>query len=203
MKKEGLYATKRLQEAMAMVGETEQEAIVQQVMKYCEEFGRKNMISRMGTTRGAMDLIDETIAQGKRVVSCRRGCHFCCKMNVDASEEEVRVIAEYCHTHNISIPKKYLRQQLNYRWEEIPFSPVSACVFLKAGECSIYEVRPLACRAYSVVSPPEFCDVPQHKGYLIAAVMDIDVEIISTAFMNETRKVQFERLPKLLLPYSK
>jgi Fe-S-cluster containining protein len=33
-----------------------------------------------------------------------------------------------------------------------------ACPFLEGGSCSIYADRPLVCREYMVVSPPENCD---------------------------------------------
>ncbi len=44
-----------------------------------------------------------------------------------------------------------------------------ACPLLKDGRCSVYEVRPLACRTlYSLESTPDPCDIRKHKGGKVA-----------------------------------
>jgi Fe-S-cluster containining protein len=44
-----------------------------------------------------------------------------------------------------------------------------ACPFLEDESCSIYEDRPLICREYLVVSPPERCANPRWAGVAVLA----------------------------------
>lgn len=74
--------------------------------------------------------------------ACRHGCSHCCHVNTAVSRQEAELIAKATGSQmNRSAP--------TYRAETAPqrddFFGVP-CTFLKAGKCSIYEHRPLACR---------------------------------------------------------
>jgi len=104
------------------------------------------------------ELYDDAVSQDQTLVSCSKGCNFCCRVNVDALPAEALAIEEYCRRHKIDISKQYLKEQLKYGKRELATSSVAKCVFLKDGCCSVYPVRPIACRNYFVVSMPELCD---------------------------------------------
>lgn len=85
--------------------------------------------------------------------ACSRGCSSCCHMAVGISYYEALAISEYTgrgmHTVNELEDAKTLATK--YRGQP--------CTFLVNGECSIYEVRPIACRTYANVSEyPELCE---------------------------------------------
>jgi Fe-S-cluster containining protein len=102
--------------------------------------------------------------------TCTKGCAACCYLLVGVTYAEARVIAE----HVAALPRVKIcdlrarlvdatgrldsvRSRDAYLLRQVP------CVFLRAGgepwsgTCSIYGVRPLACRLHLVVSPPEHC----------------------------------------------
>lgn len=134
-------------------------------------------------------------------ITCKRGCSFCCHINVGISALEAKAIAGYCKKNKIPISKKYLKKQLSYDAREIAFSPVSACVFLKGKECSIYPVRPLSCRKYFVRSDPKFCSTEHSIVNRVEIHFNLDIEAMMSAFRNLVGLA--DRMPKMLLPYSK
>ena len=58
------------------------------------------------------------------------------------------------------------------------FNQNRTCAFLNkiSGKCSIYEVRPLACRLHLVVSPAEDCDHPSNKKILKVNSRPVEAE---------------------------
>lgn len=157
--------------------------------------------------KGFYDAFDEAIAPlAKGQTSCKKGCHFCCRQNVQISEAEAMVIVEYCEVNGIDIPRQYLLEQLKYGWREVASADVGWCVFLKDGECSIYPARPLACRKYYVATPPEKCDVIKYPSdkFNVGVIIFTLPEIEASAFWSVVdKKGKSGRLPELLLPYSK
>lgn len=105
---------------------------------------------------------------------CRAGCAHCCYQGVTLAEDEARVIAKAIGrkvaepapgrllsvgdllaegTEDEAIAK--LRKQR--QWAVDAYSGVP-CTFLRGGDCSIYEHRPIACRLHiSVASDALLC----------------------------------------------
>jgi len=133
-------------------------------------------------------------------ISCKKGCSHCCHLNVQLSEDEALLIAEYCKESHIPIDRSYLLMQLSVSKEEIWKYPFSACVFLKDGLCSIYEVRPSACRCFMVVSPPQYCDTKKESPFQPVFSIAAKAELLNYVIMEAAGKM--DRLPALLLPYS-
>ncbi len=153
------------------------------------------------------EAFDEALAQKIEGVSCKKGCHFCCRQNVSIYKDEAAVIAEYCQDNDISIPKARLEEQLKYGWKEVAKAEAGWCIFLKGGACSIYPVRPMGCRKYHVASPPELCDTvkyPSDEGHRVAVAVFTLPEIEASAFYGVLAdKGKPGRLPEMLLAYSK
>jgi hypothetical protein len=83
--------------------------------------------------------VDDAVAgmpPGQKLsLSCKKGCSFCCHINVMLYKGEAELISSYCQENNISIDKKYLLEQVRIPQKELLFSKThSACVFLKDGE---------------------------------------------------------------------
>jgi Fe-S-cluster containining protein len=98
--------------------------------------------------------IDDELARTPHKISCLScTAAYCRHQNVEICEAEAKVVAQYCRQNNISIPRKYLQEQLHYGRNNISTADCSACVFLKDNRCSIYPVRPTACRNYLVATP--------------------------------------------------
>jgi hypothetical protein len=87
-------------------------------------------------------------------VACKAGCDHCCHQLVGVSAPEALAIFEHVLETRSPEELEALRAHVKGLYERsrgLPaadrFSPEHPCVFLDRGACSIYEVRPLACRA--------------------------------------------------------
>jgi Fe-S-cluster containining protein len=75
---------------------------------------------------------------------CKSGCSDCCHMPVVISEVEAIQIAK-------STGAKMRKSGISYSAVGKSSLSATACSFLEAGKCSIYQNRPYACRVYFVV----------------------------------------------------
>ncbi|MEN9283912.1 MAG: hypothetical protein RLZZ179_1405 [Verrucomicrobiota bacterium] len=86
---------------------------------------------------------------------CAPGCSFCCWLNIDALAHEVILIGAYVRAHwtpweveelrDAAAARRDRRQHQNHAQRQIDRQP---CLLLKDGICSVYPVRPAACRRY-------------------------------------------------------
>ena len=101
--------------------------------------------------------MDTELAASPVSIDCRSGCHYCCHYHVTVSAAEAFAIAE----HLLAMPgaagtpllarlaatAKHVAPltEEQYLVTNIPYA------FLDGGRCSIYEVRPIACRGHHAV----------------------------------------------------
>jgi len=90
---------------------------------------------------------DEDSEFFKPYISCSKGCDHCCHYDVQITELEAKYI-----TKKTGIKHKNINEKIKN------FAP-QPCVFLsEKGECSIYEARPIACRAFMALGPSNLCE---------------------------------------------
>lgn len=94
--------------------------------------------SKLRRLYGVMDKISEVREQ---FVACGKGCSDCCKMNVSISKLEARLISQ-----ETKRPFVDLSEPIHHPVEAFVGKP---CPFLVDEACSIYEIRPLACRRHA------------------------------------------------------
>lgn len=82
---------------------------------------------------------------------CQNGCSHCCYMNVAITEFEANLIADYARRPIINFPDPKIYME-TFREDEFATVP---CTFLIEGKCSIYPVRPLACRLHHNLAQDE------------------------------------------------
>ncbi len=111
----------------------------------------------------------EGIAKGRHKVSCKRGCGACCYQYVSISFIEALLIGEF-------VVRLWTKERVDKALEDLDahthlmhhdteryFFDRKPCPFFVhgegkwAGECGIYNVRPLVCRTQFVVSDPALC----------------------------------------------
>jgi len=140
-----------------------------------------------------IDDVSSELAAAGQPISCKQGCNHCCYHVVPISLVEAEALAEWirtlpadqqqelarrfretlgklaaaglmesvAHEDWLSPTQDATKRALDYLYQRIP------CPFLEDGACSIYPIRPFACREYLVVSAPEHCFDPatrQIKG---------------------------------------
>jgi Fe-S-cluster containining protein len=131
----------------------------------------------------------EDAAAAGRPVSCKAGCGACCRQMVPLSLPEAYLIRDLVEQlpepRRAAVRARFAaaRQRLHEAGlladleappafgpgEKIPhgeayFALGMPCPFLEEESCSIYDERPLICREYVVVSPPENCARPRWTG---------------------------------------
>src|SRR5690606_23838660 len=86
-------------------------------------------------------------------VACRSGCDHCCYQSVGVTPPEALAIAAHLRETLAPVELEHVRTTLRAFAERIRglsseerVSPDLPCPFLREHACSIYEVRPLACR---------------------------------------------------------
>ena len=130
--------------------------------------------------------ITAQLGEAGHQVSCRAGCAACCRQLVALSIFEAEALAEWIGTlaleqqHALArrfdeALRKYagaglIDRMVNEDWlansgasRQLAldyFAQYVACPFLENELCSIHPIRPLNCREYMVISPPELCDDP-------------------------------------------
>ena len=138
----------------------------------------------LALVKQAMDFVDP-------YTPCAKGCSHCCHMAVTVTETEAKRIAAHigrpfvsqqanlqkllslagsCDSEEqaMGTAKEWQKEQID-KWTRVP------CVFLEDNACSIYSVRPLACRLYHTIAPSnEPCRLGQ-AGERLKEVPQVDM----------------------------
>lgn len=98
--------------------------------------------------------------------SCSKGCHFCCMIHNEITDDEAELLVEFAKELKIEIDRAKLERQAGRKietWRNLSATD-RKCVFLSdKGECKVYEHRPLSCRKYYVTSNPSNFDITVTK----------------------------------------
>ncbi len=89
--------------------------------------------------------------------ACEAGCDFCCRMPVSLSMPEAlrihaHVTRTWSETEQASLAEALANASKGLEDEDALFLSQRPCVFLREGRCTIYPVRPLACRGHASFS---------------------------------------------------
>jgi Fe-S-cluster containining protein len=86
------------------------------------------------------------------VSACRTGCSHCCQIPVTISLVEAQLLSR-ASGRVLSAPQRSIRftnessiESLAAKEGQLQAAPQAPCPFLQAGRCSVYEMRPMACR---------------------------------------------------------
>jgi len=111
-------------------------------------------------------------------VACRAGCDHCCYQPVGLTPPEALAIHAHLQQTLASEALAAVAERLAQRARETRglssaqrFSPDQPCPFLSSGQCSIYEVRPLACRGMNSLDAEE-CQTRLHDPEARAAFLE-------------------------------
>jgi Fe-S-cluster containining protein len=139
--------------------------------------GPPTALSTIELARKINELTDRSIGQvhaachdGHRV-ACRSGCTYCCMFPVAASAPEVLAIAAFVRERFQEERQAALDRRVEANISATEGMGMSQrdrvrldCPFLEAGECSVYEVRPIACRGYSSYSVEDCREDYEYPG---------------------------------------
>ncbi|MFZ1304421.1 MAG: YkgJ family cysteine cluster protein [Ferruginibacter sp.] len=131
-------------------------------------------------------------ADNKKEIQCRAGCTACCFIEIDVSVDEAATIINYCKENGIEIDREYLTQQAAAGRKS--YSGLSQCVFLKENLCSIYPVRPIACRKHWVKTDPALCDFSENIINPVGGYFDVNTEILASALLHVDETGALEKM---------
>lgn len=122
----------------------------------------------------------DTVAEQARATgpqpACQAGCAHCCHLRVEATEPEVFRIAQHLRAQ----PAEALADAVSALQRHVATAALNptktarqACSFLVDDRCSIYPVRPAACRKAHSLSAPHCAEqsatIPQNLRLLVDA----------------------------------
>ncbi len=87
--------------------------------------------------------IDRTYSYADGLIACKKGCSYCCHMEIGLSQVEADYIAD-----RVGVPAKRLTSQREESNPDGWIDPNKPCPFLRDGVCAIYPFRPMVCRTY-------------------------------------------------------
>ncbi len=184
------FVTDNLAQLMEHSSDEEIEMLLEMIVHYTAEFQRiatdfpeGDIASVLYAVYDFADGHKETPPDDKPI-RCKKGCSHCCNIQVTMTPAEATIIQEWCAENNIPISYGQLKKQRDLQADTHAKSEHRQCVFLKNHECSIYKVRPFACRNYFVVSEPKFCDATTYTKHIITAFVNYKKEVFQCAFMN-------------------
>ena len=116
-----------------------------------DEFDRAAQLAH-----AAFDALNEEIIARKSVrLACGEGCSVCCSLRVDVFAHEVFPIAHHIRRHFTAAEIANVMTRLAVHAEKVlPLTPFEhatqniVCPLLQNGRCSVYVVRPQACRRH-------------------------------------------------------
>ena len=162
------------------------------------QFSSKNLRiqNKAGATKEVYKTIDNFLLkapeENKKEIQCKAGCTACCFIDVEVSGDEAAVIIGYCMENGIEIDREYLTKQAAVGRKS--YSDLSKCFFLKDNLCSIYPVRPIACRKHWVKTDPALCDFSKNIINQVGGYFDINTEILASALLNVDETGPFEKV---------
>jgi hypothetical protein len=107
--------------------------------------------------------------------ACRKGCSHCCHIAVAVNQAEAQIIGE----HIGQLPEHPANRGMEGRdgfAEFVPLGYENPCPFLVDNQCSIYDVRPSACRLhFSLDISPDICKLDEARPVLLYGHINIDM----------------------------
>ena len=128
---------------------------------------------------------------------CSQGCSYCCHMAVVLSEYEAGLIAKFLDRPYVKQPRLSI-DELSVHHEQWlrDYTNVPCTLLTPEGKCSVYPVRPFACRTHHTIAPDnKCCDLT----YMQVTPM-VDLGILEKTYVGIFRDQPFgeirEYLPK-------
>lgn len=129
-------------------------------------------------------------------LDCQAGCSYCCHYHIMASPAEIFALSEALQRTGSQLVKAtiakletYLRKTEGMTREEHIRTNIP-CVLLSDGKCSVYSVRPLACRGHHSLDVTNCRQTFVDTGSPQLSPMSYGRKVISTTFDNLSLTVQ-------------
>lgn len=117
----------------------------------------KDRVGLKRASLGTLAWLDRLFADGLAglgaSVACKSGCFYCCHLKVDVLPQDIFPIVDYMRKNFSPEKQEAVIQKARENWKKIEpmtlkehFAANLPCPLLENGTCSVYSVRPAACR---------------------------------------------------------
>lgn len=137
--------------------------------------------------RAKMHRLFEAADQVSRAIlphsACKSGCSYCCHIATTITSTEAEALGKVSGRKPRKLSGHTRAEDQREQWHTVP------CPFLKAGRCSVYEVRPMACRLMqNIADSPYFCDtaVPSKESLVTSVDLNQLQAAYAVAYMDDT-----------------
>jgi Fe-S-cluster containining protein len=130
-------------------------------------------------------LVDDLYGFVGKFIPCRRGCNYCCYIEVSISSLEAKYIES-----NLGI-----RQTRNLDKKDFFGTP---CPFLIQGDCAIYQYRPFVCRRHvALFDNPKWCQLDLCNEYTFPNIRFSEVEKSYSLIVSESGDISLYDIRQL------
>lgn len=130
--------------------------------------------------RRVVVIVDKLASKVAEQAACKKGCSHCCYQAVAISQWEAQRISEFSGVPMGQVHANALRDNI-----VAEFSGV-ACPFLKDDFCTIYDVRPMACRMhFNMSDDPSLCDIKNNPGASVPMFNFLPMEFAAATLLVE------------------
>ena len=140
------------------------EALTDRARKICNSTDTTN--KKRSKLIAIIDLAGKALAP---YVACHKGCSYCCNLATTISQTEADQIGKHLNRPVVKMPPVDESMLNKGPIDRQKYTGVP-CPFLVNSECSIYAIRPVACRTHhSLNESPEQCntDIPPEKSCVV------------------------------------
>lgn len=165
----------------------------------------------------ASGLANEALKRNPEELACRKGCSYCCSLQVEASAPEIINVAMHIQREFTDDQKEQVVQAIDQHVKATDgmsrqrrkVSRVP-CPLLRNSECSVYEVRPITCRiwhSFNVDDCQKDYENPQSKNvarvdefvYWVGCEVNLGLHVALRGERLDHRVLDFVRGLRLVL----
>ncbi len=161
--------------------------------RYTEQFRAVGSPDAPSVARKVHIAIDEVLERDRKEsansgdIRCGKGCNHCCHGPVEIWPHEAGLLLEFAREAGMKLDQARLERQsrcTEHNWRQQPAAD-RACTFLGGdGACTVYTVRPNACRKLLVTTDPALCDADKHPPDSVGRWYSWEAEMMETAALE-------------------
>ena len=139
-----------------------------------------------------IDSLSELSREQNEPIKCKNGCAYCCHQPVFALDYEMQYLNSFIKEKFTVQKQNEIRTRANNNLQKLSglteleiFDSKHPCPLLEDESCSVYEVRPMACRIYlstDLNTCSKFFNAPEDKSNFPAL---LEFPMRAGRFMNE------------------
>jgi Fe-S-cluster containining protein len=125
-------------------------------------------------TRALYDAVAPLTHDLAQHAQCGKGCSHCCHIAVAINQAEAELIGRKTGVKPVKPANRMMEGREKFA-HAIPLGYGDPCPFLVDNQCSIYDVRPLACRMhFNLDTSADLCTLDSNRPVLLYGNLEID-----------------------------